>query len=85
MVCVGVAVKRTMYQRKVDEDMLNAVKSVLADVSSACLALRQSKDNYLRAHISAVHTSEDTTLCLDHVYTMPDRFWGLCENLSGTV
>ena len=34
MVCVGVAVKRTMYQRKVDVDMLNAVKSVLADVSS---------------------------------------------------
>ena len=28
------AVKRTMYQCKVDVDMLNAVKSVLADVSS---------------------------------------------------
>ena len=28
------AVKHTMYQRKVDVDMLNAVKSVLADVSS---------------------------------------------------
>ena len=27
-------VKRTMYQRKVDVDMLNAVKNVLADVSS---------------------------------------------------
>ena len=27
LVCVGVAVKRTMYQRKVDVDMLNAVKS----------------------------------------------------------
>ena len=26
--------KRTMYQRKVDVDMLNAVKSMLADVSS---------------------------------------------------
>ena len=34
MVCVGVAVKRTMYQREVDVDMLNVVKSVLADVSS---------------------------------------------------
>ena len=34
LVCVGVAVKHTMYQRKVDVDMLNAVKSVLADVSS---------------------------------------------------
>ena len=31
---VGVAGKRTMYQCKVDVDMLNAVKSVLADVSS---------------------------------------------------
>ena len=27
-------VKRTMYQRKVVVDMLNAVKSVLADVSN---------------------------------------------------
>ena len=27
---MGVAVKRTMYQRKIDVDMLNAVKSVLA-------------------------------------------------------
>ena len=34
MVCVGVVVKRTVYQRKVDVDMLDAVKSVLADVSS---------------------------------------------------
>ena len=29
-----IAIKRTMYQLKVDVDMLNAVKSVLADVSS---------------------------------------------------
>ena len=34
MVCVGVVVKHTMYQREVDVNMLNAVKSVLADVSS---------------------------------------------------
>ena len=34
LVCVGVAVKHTMYQLKVDVDMLNAIKSVLADVSS---------------------------------------------------
>ena len=34
LVYVGVAVKRTMYQRKVDVDMLNAVKSMLADVSN---------------------------------------------------
>ena len=30
-------VKRTMYQRKVEVDMLNAVKSVLVDVSSVSL------------------------------------------------
>ena len=32
LVCIGVAVKRTMYQRKVDVNMLNTVKSVLVDV-----------------------------------------------------
>ena len=31
---VSMAVKRTMYQGKVDVDMLNAVKSVLADALS---------------------------------------------------
>ena len=35
LVSVGVVVKRTMYQCEVDVDMLNAVKSVLADVWSA--------------------------------------------------
>ena len=35
MVCVGVAVKRRVYQREVDVDnMLYDAKSVLADVSS---------------------------------------------------
>ena len=42
LVCVGVAVERTMYQRKVDVDMLNAVKSVW--LTFRALALRQSKD-----------------------------------------
>ena len=36
------AVKRRMYQRKVDVDMLNAVKSVLADVSSVSPSSEQS-------------------------------------------
>ena len=31
-----------MYQRKVDVDMLNTVKSVLADVSSVSLSSEQS-------------------------------------------
>ena len=34
LVCIGVTVTHRLYQRKVDVDMLNAVKSVLADVSS---------------------------------------------------
>ena len=34
LVCVGVAVQRGMYQRKVDLYMLNSVKIKLADVSS---------------------------------------------------
>ena len=35
-------VKRRMYQRKLDVEMLNAVKSVLADVSSISPPLRRS-------------------------------------------
>ena len=34
-----------MYQRKVDVDILNAVKSVLADECFRVLALRQSKED----------------------------------------
>ena len=36
------AVRCTMYQRKVDVDMLNAVKSVLADISSVSPSSEQS-------------------------------------------
>ena len=35
-------VKHTMYQRKVDEDMLNAVKSMLADVLSVSPSSEQN-------------------------------------------
>ena len=35
----------TMYQRKVDVDMLNAVKSVLADISSMSPLSEQSFDS----------------------------------------
>ena len=41
------AVKRTMYQRKVDVDMLNALKSVLAGVSSVSSSSKQSKESAL--------------------------------------
>ena len=45
MVCVGVdLVKHTMYQCKVDVDMLNTVKSVLADVSSVSPSSEQRGD-----------------------------------------
>ena len=44
MDCVGVVVKRTMYQRKLDVDMLKAVKSVLADVSSVRPSSEQESD-----------------------------------------
>ena len=44
---VGVAEKRTMYQRKVDVDMLNAVKSVLADVSSVSPPLEKRRQTFL--------------------------------------
>ena len=40
-----------MYQHKVDVDMLNAVKSVLADVQA--LALCQSKDEVITLETSA--------------------------------
>ena len=43
LVSVGVAVKRTMYQLKVGVDMLNAVKCVLAEVSSISPSSKQKK------------------------------------------
>ena len=45
MVCVGLAVKRRVYQRKVDVDILNAVKSVLADVWSVSPSSEQRLSN----------------------------------------
>ena len=41
------AVKRTMYERKVDVDMLNAVESVLADVSSVSPSSEQKDSGSL--------------------------------------
>ena len=38
--------KRTMYQREVDEGMLNAVKSLLADVSSVSHSSEQRKRKF---------------------------------------
>ena len=44
LVCIGVAIKRRMYQCKVDVDMMNAVKSILADVSSVSPSSEQRGD-----------------------------------------
>ena len=43
------AVKRAMYQRKVDVDMLNAVESVLADVSSVSPSSQQRLNKSLES------------------------------------
>ena len=44
------AIKRTMYQRKVDVDMLNAVQSVLADVSNVSPSSEQGDTQIHRHH-----------------------------------
>ena len=41
------AVKRTMYQREVDVDMLNTVKSALADVSSVSPSSEQNNIHFV--------------------------------------
>ena len=46
------AVKRTMYQRKVDVDMLNAVKSVVDDVSSVSPSSEQRAID--RLHVTSL-------------------------------
>ena len=43
LVSVGAAVKRIRYQRKVDVDMLNAVKCVLADVSPSSEQIKEER------------------------------------------
>ena len=45
LVCVGVTVKRRMYKREVGVDVLSAVKSLLADVSSVSPSSKQ-RENY---------------------------------------
>ena len=44
LVCVDVVVKHAVYQHKVDVHMLNAVKSVLADVLSVSPLSEQTGD-----------------------------------------
>ena len=51
LVCVGIAVKHTMYQHKVDVDMLNTVKCVLADVLSVSPSSEQRLNFFLFEHV----------------------------------
>ena len=51
---------RTMYQRKVDVDMLKAVKSVLADVSSVSPSSEQ--------RANAQNVSQHTLYGLQHIH-----------------
>ena len=53
---MGVALKLRMYQRKVDLDMLNAVKSVLADVSSVSPSSEQRAT--LRYHFNSNQSTD---------------------------
>ena len=46
-----------MYQRKVDVDMLNAVKSVLADVSSVSPSSEQRAKLQLQSTKTIIHLS----------------------------
>ena len=46
-----------MYQRKVDVDMLNAVKSVSTDASSVSPSSEQNKDERLTATPTQTKTS----------------------------
>ena len=56
------AVKRTMYQRKVDVDMLNAVKSVLADVSSVSPSSEQREPTHSLRRLAYPHQPYVDTL-----------------------
>ena len=53
-----------MYQRKVDVNMLNAVKSVLADVSS----VSSSSDLFALTKVSPHNVSQHTLYGVQHIH-----------------
>ena len=57
-----------MYQRKVDVDMLNAVKSVLADVSSVSPSSEQAN---VRKVSSLRHSAYPHQPYVDTLYVLP--------------
>ena len=70
---------RTMYQRKVDVDMLNAVKSVLADVSSVSPSSETSANNSLRC------SAYPHQPYVDKLYVLPPRRRRPKLVLTGTI
>ena len=60
----GVAVKRTMYQRKVDADMMNAVK--LTDVSSVSPSSEQSVSQHTIYGVRHIHINLTLIQCTFH-------------------
>ena len=59
--------ERTMYQRKVDVDMLNAVKSVLADVSSVS-PLSEQRAFFCSDEGLTLETSANTLYGVQHIH-----------------
>ena len=68
-------VERTMYERKVDVDMLNDVKSVLADVSSVSPSSEQARNVSQHTLYGVQHIHINLTLihCTFYRYTDTDQ------------
>ena len=94
LVCVGVEAKCTMYQRKVDVDMLNAVKSVLADVSRPSSEQRANARNvsqHTLYGIQHIHINLTLTHCkinlnvvnsskyVSHLWRVRHARWAVCR------
>ena len=60
--------KYTMYQRKVDVDMLNAVKSVLADVSSVSPSSEQRAKSKELTRAKARNVSQHALYGVQHIH-----------------
>ena len=69
LVCVDVVVKHTMYQCKVDVDMLDTVKSMLADVSSVSHSSEQ------RQRVNTRNVSQHTLYGVQYIHINLDTFW----------
>ena len=68
------AVKRTIYQRKVDVDMLNAVKSLLADISRVSPSSEQKNIYMVTVVLLTVTTCQVTQLNIDIFHFTSSNF-----------